>query len=106
LQNRIAAVTDKAMKQLSHMLVWTGAAALFLLGCEQHDFDKTKVLHADHGHHDEHHDDHAGDHSGEHKDHKDDSHAKDDHGKPHAGEGDHGQKEKKATKEEPRDTGL
>lgn len=61
-------------------------AALTMLGCERHNFDDTKILHGDHGHHDEHYGDDA--HHGD--DHKDGDKKHDDHAK------EEGQGEKKA----------
>lgn len=85
-------------------------ASLFMLGCERHQFEDTKVLHGDHGHHGEGHGDshetgHGDGHENGHgakahedaKGHGDEAHDKE---KPHS------KQPGKVKKEEPRDVGL
>ena len=86
LQNPCVAVTDLPMKSMTHIMILGAIAALTMLGCERHNFDDTKILHGDHGHHDEHYGDDA--HHGD--DHKDGDKKHDDHAK------EEGQGEKKA----------
>lgn len=93
------------MKSLSHFLACIGALGLLTVGCERHDFEKTKILHLEHG--GEH---HEGDHpEGDHKEGHEKDHKK---GEDHAGEGEHAKGEKadkgeeKPAKEEGRDTGI
>lgn len=73
------------MKSMAQILIWGAVAALTMLGCERHNFDDTKILHGDHGHHDENHGDDA-----HRDDHKDGAQKHDDHAK------EEGQGEKKA----------
>ncbi len=92
------------MKSLSYLFLGMSVAGLFMLGCERHQFEDTKILHGDHGHHGEHHENHGyhgkghdekGHHEGAHGDDKD-----------HAGEVHPEKKPEKVKKEEPRDVGL
>ncbi|MDF1823871.1 MAG: hypothetical protein P1U68_04465 [Verrucomicrobiales bacterium] len=93
------------MKSLSHFLLGMSVAGLFMLGCERHQFEETKILHGDHGHHGEDHADSHGEHG---KGHGDEGHQDDAHGdhKAHADEGHHAEKPEKTKKEEPREVGL
>ncbi|MDF1658321.1 MAG: hypothetical protein P1U58_11965 [Verrucomicrobiales bacterium] len=94
------------MRFLSHLFLGLSIAGLFMLGCERHQFDDTKILHGDHGYHGK---EHASDHSGEgdHGGKPADSHAdkKAHHEEKPSVKESHDDDSKKK-KEEPRDVGL
>ena len=82
------------MRSLSHLFLGLSIAGLFLLGCERHQFDDTKILHGDHG-------SHGGGHAAD--DPHGEAHGED---KAHHEEKSNGEKPKEKKKEEPRDVGL